>query len=88
MVGLGEEKLEVFELLEDLKAHGVDIVTIGQYLRPSKRHLPVAAYLTEEAYEVYRARGLLIGFDHVFAGPFVRSSYHAAEALEEALLVR
>ena len=84
MVGLGERKEEVFQLFEDLRAHGVHIVTLGQYLRPSKKHIPVAAYLTEEAYEIYRARALLIGFEHVFAGPFVRSSYHAAEALAEA----
>jgi lipoic acid synthetase len=84
MVGLGERKEEVFELFEDLRAHGVHIVTLGQYLRPSRKHIPVAAYLTEEAYDIYRARALLIGFEHVFAGPFVRSSYHAAEALAES----
>ena len=83
MVGLGEQN-EVFELFEDLKAHGVNIVTLGQYLRPSRKHTPVVAYLKEEAYEIYRTRALLLGFDHVFAGPLVRSSYHAAEALHEA----
>ena len=81
MVGLGETRGEVFALMEDLYAHGVEIFTIGQYLRPSLKHIPVSEYLTEEAYDVYRARGLLIGFKHVFAGPFVRSSYNAAEAL-------
>lgn len=85
MVGLGERKEEVFSLFEDLRAHGVNIVTLGQYLRPSTRHAPVVEYLTEEAYEIYRARALLVGFEHVFAGPFVRSSYHAAEALAESL---
>jgi lipoyl synthase len=84
MVGLGERKEEVFTLFEDLRVHGVNIVTLGQYLRPSKRHAPVVAYLTEEAYEIYRSRALLIGFEHVFAGSFVRSSYHAAEALHHA----
>lgn len=84
MVGLGEQKSEVFSLFEDLRAHGVNIITLGQYLRPSRRHAPVVAYLTEEAYEVYRSRALLIGFEHVFAGPLVRSSYHAAEALRNA----
>ena len=84
MVGLGERKEEVFQLFEDLRSHGVHIVTLGQYLRPSKKHIPVAAYLTEEAYDIYKARALLIGFEHVFAGPFVRSSYHAAEALAQA----
>jgi len=84
MVGLGEEREEVFALMEDLKAHGVHIVTIGQYLRPSLKHMPVAAYITEPEYEDYRARGYLLGFEHVFAGPFVRSSYNAAEALRAA----
>ena len=84
MVGLGEKKEEVFTLFEDLRHHGVNIVTLGQYLRPSRRHAPVVAYLTEEAYEIYRARAYLVGFEHVFAGPLVRSSYHAAEALNSA----
>ncbi|MCB9524377.1 MAG: lipoyl synthase [Myxococcales bacterium] len=84
MVGLGETADEVFALLADLRAHGVDIVTIGQYLRPSLKHVPVVAYLEEAAYEVYRAEGRRLGFQHTFAGPFVRSSYNAAEALAEA----
>ena len=84
MVGLGERKEEVFSLFEDLRAHRVNIVTLGQYLRPSKKHAPVVEYLTEAAYEIYRARALLVGFEHVFAGPFVRSSYNAAEALAES----
>ena len=84
MVGLGEKKHEVFSLMEDLHAHGVHIMTIGQYLRPSLKHVPVVEYLTQEAYTLYESRGLLLGFDHVFAGPFVRSSYHAAEALAQA----
>jgi lipoyl synthase len=84
MVGLGEKKLEVFSLMEDLRQHGVHIMTLGQYLRPSLKHVPVVEYLKEEAYLVYESRGLLLGFEHVFAGPFVRSSYHAAEALAHA----
>jgi lipoic acid synthetase len=84
MVGLGETRTEVFDLLEDLRAAGVGIVTIGQYLRPSLKHVPVAEYLTEAAYAEYRDHGARLGFDHVFAGPFVRSSYNAAEALAEA----
>jgi lipoic acid synthetase len=84
MVGLGEAREEVFALMEDLKKAGVHIVTIGQYLRPSLKHMPVAAYITEPEYEDYRARGYLLGFEHVFAGPFVRSSYNAAEALRAA----
>ncbi|MCA9541654.1 MAG: lipoyl synthase [Myxococcales bacterium] len=84
MVGLGEKRDEVFALMDDLRAAGVRIVTIGQYLRPSIRHVPVVEYLQEEAYAVYRAHGQALGFDHVFAGPFVRSSYNAAEALRHA----
>lgn len=84
MVGFGETQEEVFAVLRDLREVGVDIVTIGQYLRPSVRHVPVVEYLTEEAYEVYRAYGRELGFANVFAGPFVRSSYNAAEALADA----
>jgi lipoic acid synthetase len=84
MVGLGESRAEVFDLMADLRANGVQIVTIGQYLRPSLVQVPVAEYLTEAAYEAFRAHGRALGFDHVFAGPFVRSSYNAAEALHEA----
>ena len=84
MVGLGERPEEVRTLMEDLRAVGVTIMTIGQYLRPGLRQLPVVEYLKPEAYEIYRAWGLELGFDHVFAGPFVRSSYHAGEALREA----
>ncbi len=84
MVGLGETRDAVFALMEDLRAHGVRIVTIGQYLRPSLKHVPVVEYLRPEAYAVYRAHGEALGFDHVFAGPFVRSSYNAAEALRHA----
>ena len=81
MVGLGETKDAVFKLLDDMRAHGVHIVTIGQYLRPSLKHVPVAEYLKPEAYDVYKDYGERLGFRHVFAGPFVRSSYNAAEAL-------
>ena len=84
MVGLGERPEEVFSLLGDLRDHGVDVVTIGQYLRPSLRHVPVVEYLQEAAYAEYRAHGQSLGFAHVFAGPLVRSSYNAAEALRHA----
>lgn len=84
MVGLGETRAEVLTLMDDLRAHGVRIVTIGQYLRPSLVQVPVAEYLTEDAYAVFREHGKSLGFDHVFAGPFVRSSYNAAEALLHA----
>jgi lipoic acid synthetase len=84
MVGLGETVDEIYALMDDLKAHGVDIVTVGQYLRPSLKHVPVMAYLEEKAYDAFVAYGREIGLGSVFAGPFVRSSYHAAEALREA----
>jgi lipoic acid synthetase len=85
MVGLGEREGEVLELLERLRASQVDIVTIGQYLRPSRESLPVEEYVHPDVFERYREAGDALGFRHVFAGPFVRSSYRAEEALEQAL---
>ena len=85
MVGLGEREGEVRGLLEQLRASRVDIVTIGQYLRPSRESLPVEEYVHPDVFERYRETGEALGFRHVFAGPFVRSSYRAEEALEQAL---
>ncbi|MBN3032794.1 MAG: lipoyl synthase [Candidatus Saganbacteria bacterium] len=79
MVGLGETREEVFSLLKDLFSCGCDIVTIGQYLPPSREHPPAARYVTPEEFAEYRERGASLGLKEVFAGPFVRSSYHAAE---------
>ncbi len=84
MVGLGERSEEVLDLLGRLRDAGVDIVTIGQYLRPSRENLPVAEYPPLEVFESYRLAGEGMGFRHVFAGPFVRSSYRAEEALQAA----
>jgi lipoic acid synthetase len=84
MLGLGETEDEVRELLRALRGAGVDIVTIGQYLRPSLENLPVEEYVAPEVFERHRAFGETLGFRHVFAGPFVRSSYRAEEALEDA----
>ena len=81
MVGLGETEEEVLDLLARLRSAGVDIVTIGQYLRPSRENLPVEEYVRPETFERYRIAGEGLGFRHVFAGPFVRSSYRAEEAL-------
>jgi lipoic acid synthetase len=81
MVGLGEESHEVLHVLRDLRAHGVQIATIGQYLRPTPSHLPVLRYVPPEEFAMYRDEGLKMGFTHVEAGPLVRSSYHASEAL-------
>jgi lipoyl synthase len=82
MLGLGETRDEVRELLERLRAARVDIVTIGQYLRPSSENLPVVEYVRPEVFDALREEGEALGFRHVFAGPFVRSSYRAEEALE------
>ncbi len=77
MVGLGETRDELFGLMRDLRANGCDIVTIGQYLRPSLRHLPVERYYDPGEYAAFRDYGAELGFTHVEAGPLVRSSYHA-----------
>jgi len=81
MLGLGEREEEVRELLEALRGAGVDIVTIGQYLRPSRESLPVVEYVRPEVFDRHREFGTSLGFRNVFAGPFVRSSYRAEEAL-------
>ncbi len=80
MVGLGENNDEVLAVMRDLRAHNVDILTIGQYLRPSPRHLPVVRYVPPAEFAEYRRAGLQMGFAHVESGPLVRSSYHAADA--------
>ena len=77
MVGLGETKEEVFELMDDLLAHGCDVLTIGQYLQPTKMHVEVAEYIHPDIFAEYEAVGLAKGFDQVESGPLVRSSYHA-----------
>ncbi|MEE9273743.1 MAG: lipoyl synthase [bacterium] len=83
MVGMGESEADVLSLMEDLRRPGVDcqIMTIGQYLSPRKRSIPVREYIHPDVYARYREAGGRLGFGHVFAGPFVRSSYNAAEAL-------
>ncbi|MCK6460304.1 MAG: lipoyl synthase [Planctomycetes bacterium] len=77
MVGLGEEPSEVLDVLGDLRESGVDIATIGQYLRPSDRELPVARYVPPAEFQEIAAKGRAMGFLGVYAGPFVRSSYNA-----------
>jgi lipoic acid synthetase len=81
MLGLGENRDEALQAMRDLRAHSVDILTVGQYLRPSPRHLPIIRYIPVEEFNEYRRAGLEMGFAHVESGPLVRSSYHAAEAL-------
>ncbi len=82
MVGLGESDDEVLQTLRDLREAGVEIVTLGQYLRPSLEHYPVAAYITPEKFEWYRLQALEMGFSYCASAPMVRSSYLADAALE------
>jgi lipoyl synthase len=87
MLGLGEEWDEVIQVLKDLRAHSVDIVTIGQYLRPSFRHLPVMRYYTPAEFKELKEIAMAMGFKHVESGPLVRSSYHAHEQVQHAATV-
>ncbi len=82
MLGLGETQEEVLESLQDLANNNVDIVTIGQYLQPSKKHLPVQKYITPEQFDFYREKALKMGFRHVESGALVRSSYRAHKHLK------
>ena len=84
MVGLGETTAELVEVFRDLGSRGVDILTIGQYLRPSRDHLPIARFYTPEEFEFLREAALGCGFRHVESGPLVRSSYHAHEQVPAA----
>jgi len=77
IVGMGETNEEVRGVMRDLRAVGCDIMTIGQYLRPTKQHLPVARYYHPDEFAAFKAEGLSLGFSHVESGPLVRSSYHA-----------
>jgi lipoic acid synthetase len=81
MVGLGETEEEVFEIMDDLVAHGCDVLTIGQYLQPTKQHLEVAEYVHPDTFKMYEEVGMEKGFDFVESGPLVRSSYHAERHL-------
>ena len=85
MVGLGETDAEVRELLRDLRASGTAIATIGQYLQPTRRNLPVAAYIDPAQFDAWRDYGLSVGFRAVFSGPLVRSSYMADVVADEAM---
>ena len=79
MVGLGEEHEEVLSLMADARQAGVDVFYVGQYLQPSRDHLPVAQYVEPETFETYKAEGARVGFPVVVSGPLVRSSYHSRE---------
>ena len=88
MVGLGESSEELIEVFRDLGGRGVDILTVGQYLRPSKDHLPIARFYTPDEFVYLRNEALRFGFRHVESGPMVRSSYHAHEHADAAALPR
>lgn len=85
MLGLGEENEEILQVMRDLRAHDVEMLTLGQYLQPSKHHLPVTRYVTPEEFEQFRMDGEAMGYSHVASGPMVRSSYHADLQAEELL---
>ncbi|MBV8830118.1 MAG: lipoyl synthase [Acidobacteriaceae bacterium] len=87
MVGLGESAKEVHELMADVHQAHVDVATVGQYLQPTRRNLPVAEFVTPEQFDAYRDFGLNLGFKMVFSGPFVRSSYMADRVSEQATQV-
>jgi lipoic acid synthetase len=79
MLGLGETETEIFQTMDDLREHDVEVLTLGQYLRPTPQHLPVVEYITPAAFDLYGEIGRKKGFTHVASGPLVRSSYHAAD---------
>ena len=84
MLGLGETMEQVQATLRDLRAHDVDMITIGQYLQPSAHHHPVLRYWTPDEFKALEAYGMSLGFTHVASGPLVRSSYHADRQAIEA----
>ena len=82
MLGLGETENEILRSMSDLRESGVDLLTLGQYLRPTPNHLPVESWISPESFQEYRQIGLEIGFSEVAAGPLVRSSYRADKIFE------
>jgi lipoic acid synthetase len=82
MLGLGETAEEVLGVMRDLRDHKVDILTLGQYLRPSPKHLPIVRYVPPDEFAALGRAGREMGFSHVESGPLVRSSYHASHAVE------
>lgn len=83
MLGLGEKKEEVLQTMQDLRASGVDVITIGQYLQPTKKHLPVQRFVHPDEFSEYTDAGYDMGFDYVESGPLVRSSYHSEKHVFE-----
>jgi lipoic acid synthetase len=87
MVGLGETEEEILQVMRDLRAHNVDMLTIGQYLQPSEHHLPVRAYVHPDRFKMYEEEAYKMGFTHAAVGAMVRSSYHADQQAHDAGLV-
>jgi hypothetical protein len=85
MVGLGETHEEMVEAFGDLREQGVQVLTVGQYLRPTERHLPVVRYWHPDEFKALEVAAYALGFDHIAAGPLVRSSYHADQHVPQAL---
>ena len=85
-MGLGETSEEVVATMRDLRARDVDILTLGQYLQPTRKHVPVAEFLHPDRFREYEEQGTQLGFRYVAAGPMVRSSYKAAEFFVEKML--
>lgn len=81
MLGLGETLNEVRQVMRDLRSHRVNILTLGQYLRPSQKHLPIIRYVPQDEFDLLKREGYELGFSHVESGPLVRSSYHASDAV-------
>lgn len=86
MVGCGEEDSEIMQAMRDLRSAGVDFLTIGQYMRPSKKHMKVSAYIHPSKFDEYQKAGMALGFKYVASGPLVRSSYRAGELYIKSLL--
>lgn len=86
MVGCGEEDFEVIQAMKDLRLAGVDFLTIGQYMRPTKRHMKVESYIHPEKFNYYQNAGESVGFKYVASGPLVRSSYRAGELFIKTIL--
>ncbi len=87
MVGIGETLDEVHAVMQDLRAHDCDMLTVGQYLQPSRHHLPVTRYVTPDEFALVEKRGYELGFAHVASGPLVRSSYHADQQAEQSSML-
>jgi lipoic acid synthetase len=87
MVGLGETDAEILEVMRDLRAHDVEMLTVGQYLAPSSHHLPVARYVHPDTFLMFERAAREMGFNHAAVGPLVRSSYHADQQAHRAGVV-